>query len=29
LPVEEMEGPETISAEPVLSGFVLDLREIW
>lgn len=29
LPVEELEGPETISGEPVLSGFVLDLREIW
>lgn len=27
--VEEVESPETISGEPVLSGFVLDLREIW
>jgi len=28
-PVEELEQPETISAEPVLPGFTLDLREIW
>jgi len=27
--VEEMDKPETISGEPVLPGFVLDLREIW
>lgn len=27
--VEELESPETISGEPILSGFVLDLREIW
>jgi Uma2 family endonuclease len=27
--VEELENPETISGEPILSGFVLDLREIW
>lgn len=28
-PVEKLEGPETISGEPTLSGFVLDLGEIW
>lgn len=28
-PVEELESPETISGEPVLTGFVLDLREVW
>ena len=27
--VEEVEGPESISGEPLLSGFALDLREIW
>ncbi len=27
--VEEPTGPETVSAEPVLPGFALDLREIW
>ena len=27
--VEELEGPETISGEPILPGFILDLREIW
>jgi len=27
--VEESESPETISGEPILSGFILDLREIW
>lgn len=27
--VEGMENPEAISGEPLLSGFVLDLREIW
>lgn len=27
--VEELTGPETVSAEPVLPGFTLDLREIW
>lgn len=27
--VEEVESPETMSGEPLLSGFVLDLREIW
>lgn len=28
-PVEELNQPETISGETVLSGFTLDLREIW
>jgi len=28
-PVEELRGPETISGDPLLSGFVLNLREIW
>ena len=28
-PVEVLESPETISGEPVLPGFELDLREIW
>lgn len=28
-PVRELEAPETLSGDPVLSGFVLDLREIW
>ncbi len=28
-PVRELENPETISGEPVLPGFVLDLREVW
>ena len=27
--VEKLEAPETLSAEPVLSGFTLDLSEIW
>lgn len=27
--VEELSGPESVSGEPVLPGFVLDLREIW
>ena len=27
-PVELLEGPPTISGDPVLPGFVLDLREI-
>ncbi len=29
LPVEQMEDPVTLSGEPILAGFVLDLREIW
>jgi Uma2 family endonuclease len=28
-PVEELEQPEKISGQPLLSGFELDLREIW
>jgi Uma2 family endonuclease len=28
-PVERHDNPETISGDPVLPGFVLDLREIW
>lgn len=28
-PIKELEQPETISAEPMLSGLTLDLREIW
>ncbi|MDP8909647.1 MAG: Uma2 family endonuclease [Chloroflexota bacterium] len=28
-PVEELQNHETISGEPVLPGFVLDLRKIW
>jgi Uma2 family endonuclease len=24
-----LENPETLSGDPVLAGFVLDLREIW
>ncbi len=28
-PVEISENPETISGDPILSGFTLDLREIW
>ena len=28
-PMEQVENPATISGEPVLAGFVLDLREIW
>ena len=28
-PVQELDKPETISGEPLLSGFELDLREIW
>jgi Uma2 family endonuclease len=28
-PVQQLENPQTISGEPVLPGFVLDLREIW
>jgi len=29
VPVERLDHPATISADPVLPGFVLDLREIW
>ncbi len=28
-PIEILENPETISGDPVLPGFTLDLREIW
>jgi Uma2 family endonuclease len=28
-PVERVDDPETLLGDPVLSGFVLDLREIW
>jgi Uma2 family endonuclease len=28
-PVETLDGPDTVSGEPALSGFVLDLRVIW
>jgi len=28
-PVERHDNPDTISGDPVLPGFVLDLREIW
>jgi Uma2 family endonuclease len=28
-PVERLDQPETVSGDPVLPGFVLDLREIW
>ena len=28
-PVERLENPATISGEPVLPGFVLDLQRIW
>ncbi len=27
--VEVLDGPEAVSCDPVLSGFALDLREIW
>ena len=28
-PVETLEEPDTVSGDPVLPGFVLDLRELW
>lgn len=28
-PVQQLENPEKVSGDPVLPGFVLDLREIW
>jgi len=28
-PVEQLDDPATVSGDPVLSGFVLDLREVW
>ena len=27
--VQTLENPDTISADPILPGFTLDLREIW
>ena len=29
LPVEQLEKPDSVSGEPLLLGFRLDLREIW
>jgi len=29
IPAEILENSETISGDPILSGFTLDLREIW
>jgi Uma2 family endonuclease len=29
VPVELLENPETVSGDPVLRGFVLNLPEIW
>ncbi len=28
-PIEQLQAPQTVSGDPVLIGFVLDLREIW
>ena len=28
-PVQEIDDPDTLSGDPVLPGFVLDLREVW
>ncbi len=28
-PIQELDKPETVSGDPLLSGFELDLREIW
>ena len=28
-PIEQIQAPQTVSGDPVLTGFVLDLREIW
>lgn len=28
-PVERLEAPDTISGDPILPGFVLNLREVW
>ncbi len=28
-PVRQLEDPSSVSGEPVLPGFVLDLREVW
>ncbi|MBA2276921.1 MAG: Uma2 family endonuclease [Chloroflexia bacterium] len=29
IPVQQLDNPETLSADPVLTGFVLDLRKVW
>jgi hypothetical protein len=29
MPAEVLEARETIGGDPLLTGFVLDLREIW
>jgi len=28
-PIQELDNPETVSGDPLLSGFELDLRELW
>lgn len=28
-PVERLDGPDKVSGDPILPGFVLDLREVW
>ncbi len=28
-PVEQLDRPESVAGDPVLSGFILDLREVW
>ena len=28
-PIEQLDRPKTVSGDPVLAGFVLDLREVW
>jgi Uma2 family endonuclease len=28
-PLEELDNPSTVSGDPVLTGFVLDLSKIW
>ena len=28
-PVQALEDPEAVSGDPLLRGFVLDMREIW
>jgi len=29
VPIQQLDDPETVSGDPVLPGFVLDLRELW
>lgn len=29
MPVEELDNPQTVSGEPLLKGFVLDVRSLW